>query len=469
MMQGKIIQFDYDFILDRDTYEITIAPCLTNGERHILLSMMDYIGWSTRWVSPSGQPISQDVIEGYADSISKKLIWGGCEEMVDCAEVWACLGVDTPPDDLLDWLLDQLNNNPEIINIIINPGGDGVTAPASDEIMVSGCDLDQLFAFITQLVQFCNIAVTDAYERFEALTNWVETSLIILDEIPLLSWVVEYIQYMQEVVLENYLAEYDVVLETQYICDLFCLAQKNEGCGLTWFQVYEYFMGRFGAGNEQIDIIDLLEFIVGGSWSGTQFCDLSLAVFCGVMNQSGEWFGITLEGIKRFWDTWLNDSNNDWETLCEACEWVVNYSFAEGCYFGWDLPIGEAHSGGDWWATINVPGQYCKCIVERTFSPAIAFIDRVDASGPKIQYSGTHVGAGVYLTISHAGGTYTDNYLGDPDGQTVEFDLIIPLENVTLIRVEVREDEVGDGGFGYIQGVQIVGHDSPKAPEPGEC
>jgi len=469
MTRGKVIQFDYDFILDRDTYELTTAPCLTNGERHILLAMIDYIGWATRWVSPSGQAIDQDVIEAYADSIAKKLVWGGCEGMVDCAEVWTCLGVETPPDDLLEWLREQLENNPEIINIIINPGGGGAIAPASDEIMVSGCDLDQLYAFIVQLVQFCNLAVVNAYERFEALTNWVETSVIVLDEIPLLTWVIEYIQYMQETIIDNYLAEYDTVLETQYICDLFCLAQTNEQCGLTWFQLYEYFLERFGAGLEQVDIFDLLEFICGGGWSGTEFCDLSLAVFCGVMNQSGEWFGITLEGIKRFWNAWLNDSNSDWEMLCAECEWSVHYDFADLCSYQWDLPIGEWHENEDYWATVNVTGQYCKCVIERTFEPAIAKVTSVWADGPKIDYSNTHSGAGVYLTITHAGGTYTDTYVGNPDGQTVEFDMPTPLLNVTYIKLEVREDSVGDGGYGYIQGVVIVGRDSPKAPEPEDC
>lgn len=319
-MQGKIIQFDYDYILERETSEVS-EVCLSYHERQILLTLVEYIGWSKRWYSGLGTTISQDKIDLWRDSISRRLMFGVCE--MDCNDVWACLGItETPPGSILAWLLEQLSSNGDVINTINVPSPEAIS-PVVYEEMVANCDYDYLYGFCVQLIQYINRACEDFYELLELVSNPLEFTQIVSEKSPLLSMVTDYVNFMQEAIVEAYLANYDATLEQEYICAVFCIAKLNDGCSLTWMELYEYFLARVGTNLENKHILDLLEFLVGGNWEGTEFCDLTFAAFCGVMHNLGTWLGIDLNGIKLLWESWGNDPNTDWITLCVDCGWEL--------------------------------------------------------------------------------------------------------------------------------------------------
>lgn len=105
--QGKVIQLDYDVVTaltDECTY------CLTDGQVEMILGVLDYFGWSTRWYSEDGL-IDQSVISELQADLGARLMNGCCGEdssvlkrltpegkwqtSVDNGETW----VDAPLED----------------------------------------------------------------------------------------------------------------------------------------------------------------------------------------------------------------------------------------------------------------------------------------------------------------------------------------------------------------------------------
>jgi hypothetical protein len=184
-----------------------------------------------------------------------------------------------------------------------------------------------VFAFSLQLVQFINLAIENLFEVLELITNSVEFAQVVLESIPVVTTVANFVDYLQESLAEEYLAEYTQTLENTYACEIMCLIVSQQDCSATWQDLYEYFLQRFGAGLENIDLFDLLNYIGGGGLSGTVFVDAAFAAFCGIMYYGDRWGDITLKGIQNFWGSWSNDSNSDWEILCGSdCGWTLEQS-----------------------------------------------------------------------------------------------------------------------------------------------
>lgn len=75
-VQGKIIQLDYDFITSL-TGECSY--CLTDAQVQMILAVLDYYSWSTRWFSDSGV-IDQSVINGLTADLGARLMCGCCPD-----------------------------------------------------------------------------------------------------------------------------------------------------------------------------------------------------------------------------------------------------------------------------------------------------------------------------------------------------------------------------------------------------
>ncbi len=76
--QGKIIQLDYDFIT---TLEGQCSYCLTDAQVQMILAIVDFYGWSTRWFSSSGL-IDQQTITDLQSGLVEALMDGCCEEPI---------------------------------------------------------------------------------------------------------------------------------------------------------------------------------------------------------------------------------------------------------------------------------------------------------------------------------------------------------------------------------------------------
>lgn len=72
---GKIIQLDYDFI--SSIPDRSCLYCLTDAEVQVILGLLDYVGWRTRWYSESGT-IDQQFISDLQGDIGVRLMRGCC-------------------------------------------------------------------------------------------------------------------------------------------------------------------------------------------------------------------------------------------------------------------------------------------------------------------------------------------------------------------------------------------------------
>jgi hypothetical protein len=259
-----------------------------------------------------------------------------------------CLENLEPGSDLYDalnnWLTGQIENNSGVRDAI---GGviDGETLlPMSTDVIIDTCDKDELFAFCLQLVQLLNRLVLDLYEILELASNLAEAVVMVTREASGLTAVIEYIEWLQDTAIEAYEANYDVALENEYACELMCRALIND-CQLTWNDVFLYFAEKCGQMSIWQNLSSMLTFAVSGTWIGDQFCHLSLAACTYVLALGGDWTGVTLEDINRIWQSYLNDSNPDWGTLCECQElWRATFDWSVSpCGF---IPTYGVYSAG---------------------------------------------------------------------------------------------------------------------------
>lgn len=77
-IQGTILQCDYDRTIALSDEECCFS--LTKKEVAMILSMTDYLGWSTRWYSEIDTPIDLDVITALKDKLEFKLMSGCCPD-----------------------------------------------------------------------------------------------------------------------------------------------------------------------------------------------------------------------------------------------------------------------------------------------------------------------------------------------------------------------------------------------------
>jgi hypothetical protein len=456
-VKGKIRFFDWDFINSKDDSE-TYAICLTWAERQILLTMVDYIGWGTRWIAYTGT-VDTDKIEAWCDGITKKLI-EGCDVIDNCTEVWACLGITgTPPTDLESWLIDQLTDNADTINAINNlPVNTTTPSPIATEVMAQSCDKDNAFAFSLQLVQFIHLAISDFFELVESVTNSAELAQIVL-KVPVLQEVSEFVDYLQEELAEEYLAEYTTTLENTYACEVMCLIITGDNCEATWLDLYTHFLERFGAGVENINIIDLLYYIGGGGFSGTVFCDAAFAAFCGVMYYGDVWLDITLSGIKRFWDSWINDSNSDWSVLCDVCQWTRLYDFRQDCLDGFVVVSGQWATSTALYSSGTSPFE---CEVDQSYGTSFDGLNKLSvfcgASGTD-QHTLT-------ITVTHGSGQEVD-VIHPSNGESWKYvEYATPLDSVSY--VDILFQAGGAGNSVAIREIKYEGVGDNPASE-SEC
>ncbi len=338
--------WSYDFIKGYTGTE-TFSVCLTWRERQLLLLLVEYIGWSTRFHSTT-QPIDKDLIQAWRDTLYVKLS-GVCP--VDCAEVIQCLLDDWDGEGdafaaLIALLIDQMQNNADVVELIDGTGsGETVLDLASVNLTSGvGCDLDDTFGFAMQLVEFIHLMVLDFFEILETTTNWTEAVMATLDEVPLLTEVTDFINFIQENLYEVYIANWDEALKIEYACELWCYMVR-EDCTLSWEDLVDYYRKKGFEDYQGVTIDDWLNFVILGTWESDLAVSVSHLTLCYVLMLGGEWAGISLMDIERIISSFFNDPNEDWDILCDTCQpWKATFDFTDSnC--GWTKAMSTGFQG----------------------------------------------------------------------------------------------------------------------------
>lgn len=168
-MQGKVIQLDYDFIT---SLEGECTYCLTDAQVQIILGMLDYVGWKTRWYSESGIIDEQTILELQA-GLGERLMscccddteiifrWtegGELEQSDDGGETW------TPCPEK-----DPRNNSPTYPPVIGEPSPDKNCISATGMVMLIK---EQVANQLTE--DMSRFTLTELIETW--VTTYIETS-----------------------------------------------------------------------------------------------------------------------------------------------------------------------------------------------------------------------------------------------------------------------------------------------------
>ena len=344
-----------------------------------------------------------------------------------CAAIAACIA-DTESGtyaELQDWLIDQLTNNEDVTNLINGSGGNQSTPVAGNSNKLgANCDLDILFGFTKQLTQMMNSVIEDFYQKLEEKTNFLEALPIISQEVNAFAYFVEWVEFLLNSIRDAYFSNYDLTYENEIACDLFCLAQENPDCSLTWYEVTEYFATRIGATSALDTLSDLLVFMLAGSWSGTQFCDLSMMAFAMIMRIGAAWSGIDLSALQLIVNSFFNDPDSDWMTLCD-CGYVFYYEYDQAYQNGFDPIQGQWATSTALYSTSSSPYGIT---IEQTYGSSFDGLQKVELYTKK---SGEN--PVVTLDITHSGGTVQINKTV-LNNAWVTWDLPSTLDGVSYIK-----------------------------------
>lgn len=368
-------------------------------------------------------------------------------------------------DALRDWLAGAMQND-ETIREIIENGSTGTGAhPGANTGLISECDNDLLFGFSLQLVQWMNRRIVDVFELLETATNFIEFLSAVTNLIPILSQALDYVEFLQDVGMDNYLAGYNQTLENQYACDIWCYA-KNHGCKITWKELTEYFLNKLFIDLADNDVFDILSVLASGVWNGDEFVHVMMATFCAVIHFGGEWELWSLGDIQNVVESMWNDPNPDWAVLCDPCAstpWTVRYDFGVEDPKGWTVDVGRWFSNRVASLAEGQPGgHYIE--LHRDFDPFDG-LEQFQYPNIVIDFSGQS-SPHLHVIVTHSEGTLEQFDFPYEGAGAANCYFDPPLQQVTYIRCEAREDYAGDGGQVSINGIVLVGESDNPPPDP---
>lgn len=311
------------------------------------------------------------ILAGLHAQMSKTWSWqGDLEDRKARAQLWQ------DAYDATDWegcmscqdVADCIESDPDVIqaiNNVYNPNSPAQPLPdeVADENIINGvtdCDKDELFGALVSLIDGMNENNKDAFEVIEEAGNVLERVAAVLAAIPVFETLpiddlVGYVQTLwTDDIFEGYLAADTQEYRDELACDLFCIA-RDANCVLSIRDVYNYFVERIAASPED-NLSDIINYIIGGTWEGTEINDTFYAFQAATMFYGNKFFDTI--GIRPF-QTYINygakNPNPDWAILCDCPEdWEYDAGLAE--LELWDDYVqadAGAWSPGNGWASVN--------------------------------------------------------------------------------------------------------------------
>lgn len=186
------------------------------------------------------------------------------------------------------------------------------------------CDKDILFGQVVQLVDYLDQLNTDFFEILEVASNTTEFLAEVVGDITFidessLDAAISWIAFIQDSIAENYAAQVTQSYKDDLACEIFCLAQT--ACEVTPRLLYDLFKDRLSSSISLEGVIwDTLDFLAGGSWSGSQIADFMFYGQLALRSQLGKYFEkFAYQDIETRLSIYSNDPNPDWELLCDTC------------------------------------------------------------------------------------------------------------------------------------------------------
>jgi len=273
--------------------------------------------------------VGRDIAYG-DNSILIWFIWvRTLKSMSICDAIIAC--IEDTESGVSDAIVTTVLNNTSAQDISVAQGQNDLVLGLDNN---PECDLDILWGGINHLVDQMDINNIDALQILEVVTNvgeWVTdvAAGIFRVQASVITAMLEWALYIQDNILENYEAQITTSYMDTVKCDLFCIAKESD-CVLTPTDLLDYFYGRLAS---QLSfgslLVESLEFIVLGVWSGSEIADAMMLSQLVFRAQLGTWFGsVAFRSIDLDMRLGYDDPSDDWELLCDCPgEWTSFLDF----------------------------------------------------------------------------------------------------------------------------------------------
>src|SRR3989304_1726029 len=317
-------QLNYDALQNADECQEFFA--LSRRTRDICIALLQYAEWPTRYHSPSGAPISKDVIDNWASSALAQLMVSGAAGVEEicmgsdfCTMVRECLESGSA-----DSYFEQKKfEDGEDLGI----SGTTHDTPYGNAEMVEECDPDKIFGMTTQVVDLLHTIIWDFLQKLEELTNHFERVQLFVSSIPLVGQLpLDELFGMADQVIEEfyemYLAGYDEDLRLGYRCDVFCLMMEN--CSFNLRDLGKYFLNRVGQDFMALDFGQFCQMIATGEFIDVAVVHALHGLACYSLAYGTEFLGVKPDTFRTLVRAFFNDPDPDWSVLCEECpgeEW----------------------------------------------------------------------------------------------------------------------------------------------------
>jgi len=405
--------------------------------------------------------------KAYLETLSKMDC--GCE---DCAWLIECLENEEFLA-ALDAAIAGLLNNPAsatsqaVTNItqqaVGNALGNPLTSQSKQQALNQGadtCDKDALYGACVHAITTLNRLNQDFLEEIEALTDNQEMLSAFVSAIPILETLpiddaIAFAGKIREFVQEFYLAGYDVDLESEMICALFCLAVAND-CVLNMDVITDYFWNKaslfppFDGTNVFTAALDILE--ACANWEemtgeAVVFCMMAANVgFLSFLNSA---LGMDFGHFKL--QTQAGIPSDDWMIFCEECAdvWTHEFDFtlSDG---GWTAGLATYSAGVGWVQTGSGGAPYTVDIyIEPTWGGAT--LENIT-----LLFSSSTASAGAFRGVYYPGTGFAAQTF--PATDTGDYEQDIVANNPNPPRIEVQNSNIStDTGFNVIRGIILSG------------
>lgn len=393
-----------------------------------------------------------------------------------------------PCVDICQLIIDCINTNPETAAAILNLVNSNTQAnsreygQSQNTFGFAGgfnpsCDPDILWAQCFGIIETLNTYNEEFFAKLEVSTNPFEFVAEVIGDVTVvdetsIDAILAWIAKVQDDIEENYSAQATLAYRQEVACQIFCQALLGD-CQVTATLIFNVFNERL-AGSLTIEslITNILNYLVGGTWSGTEIADFMFLAQAGFRSALGvflEYIGWNdIDLIARLY---TNDANNDWETLCDDCGWIWNSDFGadENIWIPSNNGFGEMAEweSGPGWTSVDIQnavanyGRFC-AITTTTFTATEITQITVDFDLQKGTYTDGSVVCFVIVAVRSGGGQVRIDIPNDEiaSGNGLTRTLNVNQSDVVLLRTYVRSSNATTpvySGTAKINSIQVSG------------
>lgn len=414
--------------------------------------------WTWRQVIGEDNSDAYTAAELWRAALQTAVYDDDCEDTVSCEDVANCIETDASTQSAIDT---YVSNSETIIQTIGENSFVGVPMPESKRNSVitgsTGCDNDSLFGSITAITDQLHRNNEDFLEIIQLTDNAAERVSKILKAIPLVNElpIDEALDFASELCVElkeNYDAEYTSTTRDEIRCALFCKALEDPDCELTFQGIIEVFNDRVGTALEPVNFfVELVEFLLLGTWPGTVLVDVMHLLQLAVWQQASSWSGISLRTLQTVGLLGANDDDPDWSILCTDCPevWEHTFDFTLGT-MGWTVNAGQYISGVGIQNNTSAPTPYTTD-VSKSITWGGAVLTRV-----RVACTSTIATSGGFRGIYNEGFTNVQSgYSSNTGPYTMDFNPPTGTAPVTLYAQ--NSNQPAEGGTNVIVSITLNG------------